>query len=238
VRVHRVGLPAVAVVLAALAAAGTPAAASAEDVPVDQPLAVLLEDHVAREEPSLEARAVQTVHGRRPLTRVRTVLPVLGSATSSSGREWLHVRLPGRPNSHTGWILAEATRREATPWSIHLQLSSRVVTVYQYGSVVRRFRAVIGTRSTPTPQGRFFVEEAVALPPGSPGGPYALALSARSAVLQEFAGGPGQTALHGTRGLYGRRGTAASHGCVRLGTRAIRWLARRINAGVPLHVER
>ena len=227
-----------AVVLAALAAAGTPAAASVEDVPVDQPLAVLLEDQVARAEPSLEARGVQTVHGRRPLTRVRTVLPVLGSATSSAGREWLHVRLPGRPNSHTGWILAEATRRESTPWSIHLQLSSRVVTVYQYGRAVRRFRAVIGTRSTPTPQGRFFVEEAVALAPGAAGGPYALALSARSAVLQEFAGGPGQTALHGTRGLYGRRGTAASHGCVRLGTRAIRWLARRITAGVPLHVER
>ena len=31
------------------------------------------------------------------------------------------------------------------------------------------------------------------------GGPYALATSARSNVLQEFEGGPGQIALHGSQ---------------------------------------
>jgi lipoprotein-anchoring transpeptidase ErfK/SrfK len=101
---------------------------------------------------------------------------------------------------------------------------------------VRRFRTVIGTRATPTPRGRFFVEEAVRLAPGTPGGPFALALSARSNVLQEFAGGPGQTAVHGTRGLPGRLGSRASHGCLRVSTRAIAWLAGRIDAGTPVRV--
>jgi lipoprotein-anchoring transpeptidase ErfK/SrfK len=31
-------------------------------------------------------------------------------------------------------------------------------------------------------------------------------------------------------------GTAASHGCIRLGDRAITWLARRIGAGVLVAV--
>jgi lipoprotein-anchoring transpeptidase ErfK/SrfK len=80
------------------------------------------------------------------------------------------------------------------------------------------------------------VEEAVALSPQASGNPFALATSARSNVLQEFEGGPGQIALHGTNGLSGSPGDAASHGCIRLGTSAITWLARRIGAGVPLTI--
>ena len=91
----------------------------------------------------------------------------------------------------------------------------------------------MGTPSTPTPRGRFFIEEALALSAGAHGGPFALATSARSSVLQEFEGGPGQIALHGTNGLSGALGTAASHGCIRLSTAAITWLARRIGGRRP-----
>lgn len=211
-------------------------AQAASGVRATQPLVVLLSDHVARATPSVTARRIETVRARRPLTKVRTVLPVLGYATSSGGRSWAHVRLPGRPNGHTGWILTDRTRRTSTDWHISIRLSTRLVTVYHGGLVERRFRAVVGKRSTPTPRGRFFVEEAVAL--GSrPGGPFALAASARSNVLQQFAGGPGQIALHGTNGLRGSLGSAVSHGCIRLSTRAITWLAGEIGAGVPLTVK-
>jgi lipoprotein-anchoring transpeptidase ErfK/SrfK len=110
--------------------------------------------------------------------------------------------------------------------------------VYHFGRVARRFRAVIGKPSTPTPRGQYFIEEALALSSQAAGGPFALATSARSNVLQEFDGGPGQIALHGTHNLSGAPGTAASHGCVRLSTNAITWLARRIGSGVPLTVTR
>ena len=50
--------------------------------------------------------------------------------------------------------------------------------------------------------------------PSAAGGPFALATSARSYVLQEFEGGPGQIALHGTNDLSGALGSAASHGCI------------------------
>ena len=112
----------------------------------------------------------------------------------------------------------------------------RRVTVFHSGRVVRRFAAIVGKPSTPTPRGSFFVEEALRLSPRAAGAPYALATSARSNALQEFDGGPGQIALHGTGNLSGALGTAASHGCVRLAPRAITWLARRIGAGVPLSI--
>jgi lipoprotein-anchoring transpeptidase ErfK/SrfK len=117
-------------------------------------------------------------------------------------------------------------------------LSSRRVTVYRAGRAVRRFRAVVGKRSTPTPQGSFFIEEALAISSRDAGGPFALAASSRSNVLQEFAGGPGQIGLHGTNNLSGALGSAVSHGCIRLSPSAITWMVRRINGGVPLTVSR
>jgi lipoprotein-anchoring transpeptidase ErfK/SrfK len=112
------------------------------------------------------------------------------------------------------------------------------VTVYRHGRRARVFKAIVGKASTPTPRGEFFVEEAIQLPAGEVGAPFALALSARSPVLQEFAGGPGQIALHGLRNVGGTLGTAVSHGCVRLGNGAMRWLVARIGPGVPVTIRR
>ena len=74
------------------------------------------------------------------------------------------------------------------------------------------------------------------LAPQQSGAPFALALSARSNVLAEFDGGPGQTALHGVANIGGIPGTAVSHGCVRLATPDITWLAARIRPGVPVTI--
>jgi lipoprotein-anchoring transpeptidase ErfK/SrfK len=119
-----------------------------------------------------------------------------------------------------------------------VDLSERRVTVYRRGRPVRSFLSVVGAPSTPTPQGSYFVEETVLLRGGQVGGPYALAMSARSYVFQEFAGGPGQIAVHGVWKVGGTMGTAASHGCVRLDTAAITWLGERIGPGVPVTVRR
>ena len=237
---HRSAIAVLGATLVALGAASTGAAPTpaAGATVKSTRLVVLLNGHVARARPSLSGRRLEYVSSRRPLTHVRTVLPVIGRRVMRGGRSWVHVRLPGRPSGHTGWIRGGQTRRASTEWRIRLKLSSRRVTVYHGGRVARRFRAIIGTRSTPTPRGRFFIEEALALSPGAHGGPFALATSARSSVLQEFEGGPGQIALHGTNYLPGTLGTAASHGCIRLSPRAITWLARRLAGGTPLTVTR
>jgi lipoprotein-anchoring transpeptidase ErfK/SrfK len=240
-RVLRRGGSALATVLITVAigcAALASSVVAAPRVAASQALVVLLHDHIARAAPSAHGSRIEAVAARRPLTRARTVLPVLGRASSPPAGSWLRVRLPGRPNGHAGWISTNRTRQTSTPWRLSLALSTRQVTVYRGGHVRRQFRAVIGKPSTPTPRGAFFVEEAMALSSYETGGPFALATSARSNVFQEFEGGPGQIGIHGTNNLSGAPGSAASHGCIRLRPRAITWLARRVGAGVPLTVTR
>jgi L,D-transpeptidase catalytic domain len=208
--------------------AGTPARVKAT-----QQLAVLESAHGAHQEP--EAGSVQTevVPYRRPITGERTTLPVTGSLTGADGVRWLQVMLPGRPNSSTGWIAQQGTRKLMTGWHIVVNLAARRVSAYSNGHLLRSFRAVVGKSSTPTPTGQFFVEEIVQMASGEAGGPFALALSARSDALQEFEGGPGQIAIHGRDNLGGTLGAAESHGCIRLGSAGIDWLAARIGPGTP-----
>lgn len=198
-----------------------------------QQLVALLRPHEARSGPAVRTVPLGLVPATTPITGERTTLPVL----AVKGR-WLEVRLPGRPNGHTGWIRRVGTARAVTHWRIVVDSSRREVTVYRSGRRVRVFEAIVGKPSTPTPTGEFFVEEAVALRPGDVGAPFALALSARSNVLQEFDGGPGQIALHGLSNIGGVLGTAVSHGCVRLADTAMRWLAARIGPGVPVTITR
>jgi lipoprotein-anchoring transpeptidase ErfK/SrfK len=215
-----------------------PANAAERAVPVTQPTVILLQDHVARASASTGARVIEPVAAVRPLTQVRTVLPVMGAVKGKDGNRWVHVRLPGRPSGHTGWILADQTIRSSTEWRLVVDVSKRTVSVYRDGRLVKSFSAVVPKAATPTPYGQFFVEEALAIAPSDHGGPYALAISARSDIFQEFEGGPGQIGIHGTNGLSEPLGSAASHGCIRLAPSAITWLAKRIGGGVPVTVER
>ena len=232
---------AVAAIVAALATglcAGNvdQALAHSYPIPSSQRLVVLERGRVARTRPSLFAPKIETVAARRPLTGARTVLPVLGYRTSPGGVRWIDVRLPGRPNGHAGWIPAAHNMSSSTTWFISVKLSARRLTVYHGGRVIRRFQAIVGKPSTPTPSGLFFVEEALALAPQESGSPFALATSARSDVLQQFDGGPGQIAIHGVGNLPEALGTAASHGCIRLSAPDISWLAERIGGGVPVRI--
>jgi lipoprotein-anchoring transpeptidase ErfK/SrfK len=227
-------------VLALVAAtwAGTASAGSVtrQAVPPTQHLAALLTAHEAFAKPTAAAASRGRVLARLQLTGERTVLPVLGHRTGTDGFPWLHVRLPGRPNGRTGWIRARGTVAWRTSWHIVVSTSSRRVRVYRHGKQVRVFSAIVGKSSTPTPHGRFYVEEVVQMRSYEAGAPFALALSARSNVLQEFAGGPGQIALHGLSNVGGVLGSAVSHGCVRLADGAMRWLVLRIGPGVPVTI--
>ncbi len=188
-------------------------------------------------------KTATVVTARRPLTGARTVLPVVrasGVAPSGGpgdGPRWLEVRLPGRPNGRTGWIRARATTSTSTAWSVVVHTASRTMTIESSGRPVRTVAVVVGAPATPTPSGTFFVEEVIALPRSAVGAPYAFALSARSNVLQEFDGGPGQIALHGLANIGGVLGSAASHGCVRVDTATLAFMVTRIGPGTTVTVE-
>jgi lipoprotein-anchoring transpeptidase ErfK/SrfK len=200
-----------------------------------QPLAALRTDAAVYAAPSKAAIVLVRLPSTRPITGERTTLPV-EAIERAQGRTWLRVLLPGRPNGRRGWIAAGSANVLRTPWRLVVELRTRRLAVFRDGRRVRVFSAVVGRPSTPTPVGSFFVEETVQLPATAAGAPYALALSARSDVYSEFDGGPGQIAIHGLDNIGGRLGTAASHGCIRLSTGAITWLAARIGPGVPVDV--
>ncbi|MFY9469504.1 MAG: L,D-transpeptidase [Solirubrobacterales bacterium] len=218
-------------------------AASVSGEPSIEPLqktVALLGKTGVRGRPGARSRVVAYVKRERPITGATTVLPVIAVKTSG-GRGWLRVRLPGRvlgrkAPPRTGWISTTRTRRSSTTWHLVVDISSREVYVYRDGKRTRTYSAIVGAPSTPTPHGKFFVEENVKMPANAAGAPYALALSARSSVFQEFEGGPGQVALHGLENVGGELGTAVSHGCVRLPNTGVRWLAQRIGQGVPVTV--
>lgn len=201
-------------------------------------LALLVTTHEAYAKPDRHSPPLGRVPSRRPLTGERTALPVLGRTSTADASAWLHVALPGRPNGHSGWISRRGTVAAATQWRILVDLSARRVTIFQNGRPVRSAKAVVGKPSTPTPLGAFFVEESISLGPSEVGAPFALALSARSDVFQQFDGGPGQIALHGLTKVGGVLGTAASHGCVRLDNGVMRWLVKRIRPGTTVTIRR
>jgi len=221
----------VTVIAGSAMAGGVPARVQAA-----QQLAALLTAHGVHQEPEARSPQTELVPSRRPITGERTILPVTGSLTGADGVRWLQVMLPGRPNSSTGWIAQQGTRKLVTGWHIVVDLVARRVSAYSNGHLLRSFQAVVGKVSTPTPTGQFFVEETVQMSAGEAGGPFALALSARSDALQEFEGGPGQIAIHGRDNLGGTLGAAESHGCIRLATTSIDWLAAHIGPGTPVTI--
>ncbi|MEY2517383.1 MAG: hypothetical protein QOJ89_4741 [bacterium] len=201
-----------------------------------QEMARILTSHKAVSSLNGHRSWVVGVSPQRPITGGPTVLPVTRRATKADGSRWLRVMLPGRPNGRQGWIEQRGTALKTTRWQLVVRTASRHVLAYRDGRLVRSFRAVVGKPSTPTPRGSFFVEESILMPAGAAGAPYALATSARSNVLQEFDGGPGQIGIHGVQNLGGTPGTAVSHGCVRLADGPIRWLAARIGPGVRVTI--
>jgi len=231
---RRLPLAAVMALLAMICLVPTPA--GAVSVAHVQRLAQVMTPHRVRARPDGHAPVIEVVQPRRPITNERTILPVLAQQRGKQGVLWLKVLLPGRPNGHTGWIEQPGTVGATTRWALVIHLGQRRVDVFRTGRLTESFPAVVGKPSTPTPIGHFFVEEWLRITPGYPGGPFALALSARSNVFQEFDGGPGQIALHGVFGIGGTPGTAVSHGCVRLDSSAMAWLGTHIHGGVPVTI--
>ena len=170
-------------------------------------------------------------------------LLVLDAAGTHSGRCWLEVRLPWRPNDATGWIEASQVVLRPTPWRIVVSTADRSLAVYRRGHLVRRVPVVVGKPSTPSPEGLFSIIGAWADPPTAFLGSWILPLTAHSDILQQFDGGDGTVGIHGRGGtsLLDPLGSAASHGCIRVDNSSIDWLVGSIGVGslpgIPVQVE-
>jgi lipoprotein-anchoring transpeptidase ErfK/SrfK len=250
-----------ALTLASVAAAALPAAAGAQEpVPPSPGVAAGEAPELAVAPPSKAtgatvARILEATEARRTVlsaARARRVgtqtawsrqpqeLLVLASATSG-GQEWVKVLLADRPNGSTGWVPRDSVVLSHTPYWVDVRTGSRRVTVYRRGRRVRSFRAVVGTRRTPTPVGLAAIYERNRQPnPRAFLGPWALSLTSLSNVLESYGGGPGRVAIHGRAGasLKDPLGTARSHGCIRVNNADVSWMASHVPAGTPVDVQR
>ena len=138
------------------------------------------------------------------------------SRHNKHGRSWVHVRLPGRPNSGSGWITTDGTMPSWTPWRLSVNLNARLLTVYYRGRVSAAFRPSSASRPRRRHRASFFIEEGLWLGPGPRAAPTRWPPATDRTSYTEFDGGPGQIAIHGMDNLPGALGTASSHGCIRL----------------------
>jgi L,D-transpeptidase catalytic domain len=166
-----------------------------------------------------------------------TSLLVLGSETGPSGRVWLELLLPKRPNGSVGWVLADELSLHKTTWRVEISTTRRVGEVFHRGHVVKRFPVIVGASSTPTPRGLTAVQDRrKQANPNGFYGPWILALIARSSAYQEFLGGPGTIAIHGA-GSGNPLGLAISHGCIRVSPALDAWLGPRLVPGTPIAID-
>ena len=243
------------VLVAAIAAAGLvpasvaagrgpapPAAAEPDTGPVPAPPTAsatwtgrLIAPVLARRAPRAGAGAAMKLSPIAPFANGPTRLMVTRT-TLVDGRRWVEVLLPRRPNGSRGWVPADVLDLKKTAMRITIDLGDRRLTVFRAGRRAFSARVAVGKAATPTPRGTFAIAETIRT--GLPAaflGPYVLPITGFSEKLNEFAGGNGRVAIHGTN-LPALIGTAASNGCIRMLNRDVVRLARVIGPGTPVTI--
>jgi hypothetical protein len=164
---------------------------------------------------------------------VPTVFSVIGRLEGGCTVRWYRVELPMRPNGAVGWVRAADVLLEPVDTRILVDVSARRVVLYRRGREVLRTTAAVGAPATPTPTGRFYVNQRlIPRDPGGPFGPGAIGISAFSDVLTGWTQG-GPIAIHGTNEPWSI-GRNVSNGCIRVRNAVLRRLFAATSAGTPV----
>jgi lipoprotein-anchoring transpeptidase ErfK/SrfK len=190
----------------------------------------------ARAAPRFSARPKTVLRPIAPLGGGATVLSITGTLVRD-GKRWVQVLLPIRPNGSRGWVPVDVLALGTTSARVVIDTGDRRLEVFRAGRRVMRVPVAVGKPSTPTPHGAHFaIAERIATNiPGAFLGPIVFPLTAYSEKLNEFAGGDGRVAVHGTS-LPQLIGTAASNGCIRMHNADVQRLARLIRRGTPVTI--
>ena len=160
--------------------------------------------------------AVVARFGRENVNGYPTYFGVLSKRVGKDCRAlWYRVQLPIRPNGAVGWVRASGIRLQPVDLRIEVDVSRRQLTLFRAGQRVLRATVAVGASATPTPIGRYYVNQRlVPADTSGPFGPSAIGISAFSPVLTGWAQG-GPVAIHGTNEPWSI-GHAVSNGCIRL----------------------
>ena len=165
-----------------------------------------------------------------------TVFGIRGAIVDKHcGPLWYRVQLPLKPNGIRGYVRASAVEVGRVRTRIVVDLSERRLTYLRNGRPRVRAAVAIGSPSTPTPTGRYYVNQRLVPDDTSgPFGPGALGISAFSNVLTGWTQG-GPIAIHGTNAPWSI-GHAVSNGCIRVRNDILRHLFARTPAGTPVTI--
>lgn len=151
---------------------------------------------------------------------------------------WLGVLAPELRNGEVGWVRRNAGRIGCVRWSLHVDLSRRLLVVRRSGTPVRKIRVGVGRPQNPTPIGRFAVTDRLRVADrGSPYGCCVLALTGHQPRLPPGWPGGDRLAIHATTDPSSI-GRAVSLGCLRAQRSAMRWLIRKVPLGTPVFIHR
>jgi hypothetical protein len=159
---------------------------------------------------------------------------VLGVSSQREG--WLAVTVPELPNGEVGWIQRSQARVDCVRWSLHADLSRRLIYVRKDGRTVRKLTVAIGSDEHPTPEGRFAVTDRLRVTDkNSPYGCCVLALSGHQTKLPDDWPGGDRLAVHSTTDTASI-GKPVSLGCMRATSDQVRWLIETIPLGAPIFI--
>jgi lipoprotein-anchoring transpeptidase ErfK/SrfK len=163
-----------------------------------------------------------------------TTFSIVGAVlTKGCEADWYRVQLPMRPNGVTGYVRAADIQVQKVTTRIRIDVSQRQLTFYDHGHKVLATPVAVGSPATPTPIGRFYVNQRIlTTDPSGPFGPAALGVSAFSNVLTGWTQG-GPIGIHGTNQVWSI-GQPVSNGCIRVENAVIKRIFRRTPAGTPV----
>jgi hypothetical protein len=180
-----------------------------------------------------QPQAVGQVPARTPEGTTNIVL-VLGHARRVSGRLWVEVRFPGVPEDARGWVPRSALGGYTAVRTRLVVDRELTATLMRGRRRLFRTRVGVGTTSTPTPRGHFYVRNQLRRYRSPFYGPIAFGTTARTRGLSDWPAG-GFVGIHGTNRpdlIPGR----VSHGCIRMANADILRLARLMPIGTLLTV--
>lgn len=172
--------------------------------------------------------------GPKNLNDYPTVFWIRGAVLGPDCKpRWYRAQLPIKPNGVSGFIRARGLEVQTVRSRIEIDVSERRLTLFVRGKRRLTAAVAVGARATPTPFGRFYVNQR--LVPSDPRGPYgpgAIGVSAYSNVLTGWAQG-GPVAIHGTNEPWSI-GRPVSNGCIRLPNATLEKVFRVAVAGTPV----
>jgi lipoprotein-anchoring transpeptidase ErfK/SrfK len=186
-----------------------------------------------RSAPRDTARRVTVLKEFRSEYRPQVVLVLSQRVDPGTGEPtWYRISVPGRPNGRTGWIPAAAASVRPSQRLIYIDRSARTLEVWNNRRLLLRTKVAVGAPGMETPLGLFYVTWRF-VPTAPVLGKYAFETSAYSR-LSDWPGG-GIVGIHGTY-TPSLLGQAVSHGCVRVGNRAILRMRALVRLGTPIRI--